>query len=153
MKHNTKRRILVVDDNPNFLNSFKRIFKKLKYDLYFCTDPIQALNVIKETELDYIISDEQMPYMNGTQLLAKAKAIQPNAQRILITGLPNLATSVAAINTSAVSGFLIKPFNASKLVALLDNLGISNSEEEEGKSPYILEEDVNKIDDEDINEE
>ena len=119
-QHKTTK-ILIIDDNMNFLNSFHRIFSRQGFEISLCENPVEALDLIKLTSFDFIVSDEQMPYMVGTQFLEKVKMLQPDAKRILITGHPTLETSVNAINLGEVCGMLVKPFNASKLLAIINN--------------------------------
>ena len=58
-----------------------------------------------------IVSDQQMPGMNGTEFLARAKALYPRTIRMVLSGYSDIAAVTDAINKGAVYRFLQKPWN------------------------------------------
>ncbi len=105
----THARILIVDDDEKQLASMRRTLQG-HFEIVTTTDPIQALKIFElQGPFAVVISDFQMPLMNGVQLFAKIFEIDPTAQRILITGRPDLQMAVDAINHGKITAFLTKP--------------------------------------------
>ena len=61
-------------------------------------DPLPALEILQNQQFAVIISDQQMPSMTGLDFLTKAKLLQPDASRMLITAVLSLDTVIDAIN-------------------------------------------------------
>ncbi len=112
----SNKMVLLVDDDIRFIESCKRIFKRTDLVLIPATSPEIAISLLKQIQFHAIISDEHMPYLRGTQLLRKTRALQPQALRILITGQPSLETAMNAVNQSEVHRFFTKPFSARELI-------------------------------------
>lgn len=107
--------LLFVDDEPEMLNSYQRSFRKL-YDISVAPNGEEAINILKSGKTVHVIlSDFKMPKMNGVEFLSKAKEIQPNAVRILITGFADLQTSITAVNEGNIFRFLTKPISVENL--------------------------------------
>lgn len=115
-----KHKVLVVDDSPNILNAFKRQFRK-QYQIYTAENGKEALSILnKEKDLSVIVSDMQMPGMNGAELLAKFKKHSPDTIRILLTGQANLDSAISAINEGQIYRFLTKPCSMKQLSETLE---------------------------------
>lgn len=110
MTHSTAQsRILIIDDDEKQLASMRRTLQG-HFEVVTTTDPIQALKIFKlQGPFAVVISDFQMPIMNGVQLFAKIFEIEPTAQRILITGRPELQMAIDAVNHGKITAFLTKP--------------------------------------------
>jgi response regulator RpfG family c-di-GMP phosphodiesterase len=63
-----KHSILYVDDESPNLRGFKSTFKRF-YNIYTAENPIEAMEIVKNTPLNIVVSDHRMPEMNGTDLL------------------------------------------------------------------------------------
>jgi len=68
-----------------------------------------------------VISDQQMPLVTGLEFLAQVKQIQPDATRILITGVLSLGTVIDAINKGEIYRFVVKPWLREELLATVKN--------------------------------
>lgn len=102
-------RVLIVDDEENFLASMRRSLHD-DFDLVTTKDPMQALKIFQlQGPFAVVISDYQMPLMNGVQLFSQMLSIDKNAQRILLTGYANLQVAIDAVNQGKISSFLRKP--------------------------------------------
>jgi len=105
----THARILIVDDDEKQLASMRRILHG-HFETVTTTDPVQALRIFElQGPFAVVISDFQMPLMNGVQLFARIVEIDPTAQRILITGRPDLQMAIDAVNHGKITAFLTKP--------------------------------------------
>ena len=108
--------ILVVDDEPQILSALKRALRKQSYSVLFANDGHEALEILKQHEVDLILSDYMMPGMSGTELLMQAEKLQPNTIRIILSGHSDFQTVLQSIKQGVVHKFLAKPWNNDVLV-------------------------------------
>jgi response regulator RpfG family c-di-GMP phosphodiesterase len=113
--------ILVVDDEKSLLGTVLLLLKHYGYEAIGFDSPLAALAEIEKRKFSVIISDQCMPGLTGLELLAKARQLQPFATRILTTGVLNLDTIVAAINTGEIFRFIIKPWLHEEFLATIQN--------------------------------
>lgn len=106
-----RARILIVDDEEFVLNALERSLRLDGHEVIKCQDPFQAIEVLKEREVDVIISDHLMPQMKGLDLLREARTLRPEAIRILLTGHADLQLALRAINEGQVYRFFTKPWD------------------------------------------
>ncbi|MEW5949310.1 MAG: HD domain-containing phosphohydrolase [Thermodesulfobacteriota bacterium] len=107
----TTRTILLVDDEENILSSLQRLLRRENYNVITDTSPAKALETLKHEPVSLIISDQRMPEMDGTEFLERAREIQPEAARIMLTGYADISAAMAAINQGQVYRFITKPWN------------------------------------------
>lgn len=102
-------RILCVDDEPSVLDGLSRQLHK-HYNVVGFTSGSEALDALSENDTFVaVMSDMRMPTMDGATLLSLARAIAPEAVRILLSGQSDLEDAAAAINRGAIFRFLVKP--------------------------------------------
>lgn len=106
-----KYSILLVDDEPNILSALRRVFRRENYLIATAMSGQEALQLLKESDYQLIISDFKMPQMNGAELLRRVKDLHPNTLRIMLTGHADTDAVMGAINEGAVYKFIIKPWN------------------------------------------
>lgn len=102
--------LLCVDDEPLILNSIERLFED-DFEVVKGTSGAQALQQLKQQQIDVLISDQRMPGMTGVELLEQAKTISPATMRILLTGYADLGAVRAAVNAGEVFRYLTKPWS------------------------------------------
>ena len=112
-------KVLLVDDEPNVLSALKRALRKEKFDLITAGSGEEALEKLKSEEIDVVVSDQDMPGMTGTRLLAKLKEEYPDTVRFMLTGKATLEVAVDAINEGAISRFFMKPCNIADLAVTI----------------------------------
>ena len=101
--------ILCVDDDVNILDGFRRQLRK-KFRIHTAIGALEALEVIEKSgPFGVVMSDLQMPDMDGIQFLTKVRAISPNTVRIMLTGRADISTAMAAVNQGNIFRFLVKP--------------------------------------------
>ena len=108
--------ILVVDDEPQILSALKRTLRKQSYSILFANDGHEALEILKQHEVDLILSDYMMPGLSGTELLTQAEKIQPNSIRIILSGHSDFQTVLESIKEGVVHKFLAKPWTNDVLI-------------------------------------
>lgn len=108
-------RILIVDDDENFLSSIRRVLQG-QFDIVTTKDPVQALKIVEyQGPFAAVISDYRMPFMNGIELFSRVVTIDKRVQRILLTGYPELQMAIDAVNHGKITAFLTKPTPSASL--------------------------------------
>lgn len=111
---NTKNNLLFVDDELNMLSMIKRNFINSDYNVFFASNAKEALKIIKETEIKVIITDLQMPEINGMELVELLEVNHPNIVKIILTGNHQIPNILATINHGSIFRFIIKPIDFKK---------------------------------------
>jgi len=114
-------RVLVVDDEKVVLAALRETLRLEGYEVFAVEDPIEALRLLGANLFSVILTDQQMPALTGLEFLAQAKAVQPNATRILITAVLSLGTVIDAINKGEVYRFIVKPWLREELLVTVKN--------------------------------
>jgi two-component system, probable response regulator PhcQ len=104
-------KILLVDDSPNVLKALQRAFRGEDYGIYTANSAREALEVLKNENIDLLISDENMPEVPGTELLRHVRVQYPHIVRIMLTGMLDLELAKEAINKGEVYKFFNKPWD------------------------------------------
>ena len=111
--------ILVVDDQQPLLDLLREALQRESYQVFCAGSAEEALPILSRQHVDVIISDEKMPGMSGTELLAIARKKYPESIRIILTGHANLKSALRAINEGEVYRFFTKPYNLLDLAATI----------------------------------
>ncbi len=112
-------KILLVDDEPNVLESIQRQLRN-RFAISTAQSGEEALEVLKsDGPFTLIVSDMRMPGMDGVQLLSRVKDMYPDTVRIMLTGNADQETAVAAANTGQIFRFLNKPCSTATLATAL----------------------------------
>ncbi len=85
-KRNGIEKILVVDDDPVLVQTYELIFEILGYQAFIFSNPAQVLNVMESLDFDLLISDYNMPDMNGLELVRKLIEVKPDIPVIICSG-------------------------------------------------------------------
>ncbi|MCG7966281.1 MAG: response regulator [Candidatus Thiodiazotropha taylori] len=102
-------KVLMVDDDRNLLDSFRRQFRK-RLNLETATSGADGVQAVRDGgPFALVVSDMQMPNMNGVEFLSKVRELSPNTVRIMLTGNANLDVAIDAVNDGAIFRFLNKP--------------------------------------------
>ncbi|MGD0814453.1 MAG: HD domain-containing phosphohydrolase [Verrucomicrobiota bacterium] len=112
-------KILFVDDEANVLSGFQRSLRK-DFALNIALGGEPALRMMEEHgPYAIIVSDMQMPGMNGLELLAKVEALAPDTVRMVLTGNADQKTAVDAVNRGHIFRFMTKPCKSELLAEML----------------------------------
>jgi len=101
-------RLLFVDDEQRVLNSMRIMFRR-QFDLFLASHGAEALDIVRDKDIDVIVADHRMPKMTGVEVLSKVRTMSPRTVRILLTGYADLDAVEGSINESEVFRFLTKP--------------------------------------------
>jgi len=110
-------RLLIVDDEAPILHALQRTFESAGFAVTACTDPFEALERLKQATYKVISVDYMMPGMTGAEFLSRAKVMQPDSMRILITAAHDFNAAVDAVNNGEIFRILSKPWNRTELLA------------------------------------
>jgi C4-dicarboxylate-specific signal transduction histidine kinase len=105
-----RKHLLVVDDEPIILQILKAVFEEEPYRLTLCSTGADAARVIDAEQVDLLLTDKNLPDIGGLELLAKAKAKDPLAEVIIVTGYASLETALSAMELD-VFDYVLKPLN------------------------------------------
>lgn len=113
------RRALIVDDEVGITTALRRALGREGYAVTTRNSPREALALLEVETFDVIISDQQMPGMTGTELMKIVRERYPDMLRLILTGTPELASAIDAINNGEVYRFVVKPWSNAELFATL----------------------------------
>ena len=112
-------KILLVDDESNVLDAYRRNLRK-QFTISTAESGAEALETInKEGPFAVIVSDMRMPEMDGVAFLSKAKKIAPGSIRMMLTGNADQQTAIDAVNKGDVFKFLNKPCSPEEMAKAL----------------------------------
>ena len=127
----SKPRILVVDDEERILNAIKALFCS-KYEVVVTTNGYEAIELLKNSHYELLVSDQHMPTMKGVDLLRQAKEISPDTVRVLLTGFSDMADLMGSVNDGEIFRFVRKPWDTQEIQNVVGegvNIGIALSAE------------------------
>lgn len=112
------QRVLVVDDEPDILESLSTLLESSIDGVAVETvlSGEAGLQAIEDHHLDLVISDFKMPGMDGLEFLRRASKTKPELPRILMTAFPDLQIAVDAINQASIETFFAKPLDPAEVV-------------------------------------
>lgn len=116
-------KILIVDDEPHFKILIRQKFRKEinddKYKFLFALNGKKALPIIKENpDISVIISDINMPEMDGISLVNHIKKLQPNMKIIIMSAYTNIE-NIKESTKHKISNFITKPIKLSQLEKII----------------------------------
>ncbi len=107
-------RILVVDDETKICYLIEELLKQEGFLVDVCFSSIKALEIMKETAYQMLITDLKMPGIDGLELIRKCKEYNPEIKTIMVTGYTTVDTAVQSLR-HGVDDFITKPFNIFEL--------------------------------------
>jgi response regulator RpfG family c-di-GMP phosphodiesterase len=113
--------LLLVDDEKNVISSLKRVLRSKPYQILTAPDGATALQILEENAVDLIISDSQMPGMDGPTLLSHSQQRWPERMRILLTGKLNIGAAIKAINEGEIYRYITKPWDDAELCMVIED--------------------------------
>ncbi len=110
----TKKKILIVDDDPSICETLADILIDEGYDIITAFNGQEALEKIRHDSFNIVITDVKMPIMDGMSLLREIEKSHRNIEVILITSYGNQGQQVEATRLGAYE-YLNKPLNLEEL--------------------------------------
>ncbi len=116
------KKILLVDDEIQILKALSRVFFDTDYEVYIAESGKVALELLAENEVDLVITDMRMPYMDGYELLSEIKKLYPRIIRIILSGYAEESSIFKAILHNIAKFYILKPWNNEKLLEYVKQL-------------------------------
>lgn len=114
MTEEARRTILCVDDEEDVASSLYDTFMD-SYDVKTANSGEEALKIFNQEDISLVISDQRMPEMEGSELLAKINEIKPICKKILLTGYADINAAIDSINKGSVDKYFSKPWDDDEL--------------------------------------
>lgn len=111
-------RVVVVDDEPAVGRSLGRLLATRGFEVRVCSDGTAALALLEAAPADAVLSDFNMPGMNGLDLLGEVRRRWPTMRRVLVSALAETLPR-ERLAACAPCALLPKPFDEEALVAAL----------------------------------
>lgn len=115
----SKGRVLIVEDEPAILQVFSRWVRKVGFEVEEATDGRMAVELLQHSKFDVIVSDINMPGMDGIQLLRAVRERDLDLAVIIVTAAPAVDTAAQAIEYGALR-YLTKPVELAVLTEAIE---------------------------------
>lgn len=118
MSDNQRYKILIVDDEPDNLQLLYRTLRR-DYEVTKAQGPLEALEILKETPFNCILSDHKMPDMDGVEFLKRTYDMYPDTIRLLVTAYSDVEILMNAINYAKIYRYIKKPYSPEELLHIV----------------------------------
>ena len=115
-----KLTVVIAEDDVEVAQALGRIVRALGHATLVAHDGAEALVLLRSNKVDLLLSDIDMPHMDGITLVSHARAEQLAPLRILLTANARLDNAIRAINGGEVHRYILKPWRHDELVATLE---------------------------------
>ena len=112
--------ILYVDDEIDNLTVFNSAFRR-HFKTHVASSAREGLEIMKQNEIQLVISDQRMPEMTGTEFLERIIPEYPDCIRVILTGFSDINAVIEAINNGRVYRYITKPWDKEEMKIMIDN--------------------------------
>jgi response regulator RpfG family c-di-GMP phosphodiesterase len=140
MDKDIKPIVLYVDDEENNLNAFRAGYRR-DFEIFTASSAKEGLKILEENEIPVLITDQRMPEILGTELLAEAVQKYPDQMRILLTGFSDIDALKDAVNRGQIYKYMQKPWNHEELkeaVSMANNIYLLKKDRLEMQEKLML---------------
>jgi len=106
-----KHTVLIVDDEEMVLKAMLRALRQEDYKIITAQSGEQGLALLEAHEVSLVVSDYNMPGMDGLAFLKEVKKASPQALTVMLTGVGDIEVAMHAINEVGVYKFILKPWD------------------------------------------
>ena len=125
-----KIRVLVVDDEEQFVEQLTERLQLRDYDVTACFSGEEAIEKLKKFNFDVVILDVAMPGMDGIETLRELKKLKPLTEVIMLTGHATVESAIEGMKLGAFD-YLLKPTKTDDLVLKVDSAYARKDTQEE----------------------
>lgn len=111
--------VVVVDDDLRVVEGLIAILRREPYRTIGLTSPHAVLALLEHETVQVIVSDEQMPLMNGITLFHRIRQRWPQIARIMLTGHADMDLAMRAFDLGDIQRFLLKPCQPPELMTAI----------------------------------
>ena len=117
------KKILVVDDSTAIRQSVTFVLQQEGFETVEASDGLEGLEEIKKTSVDMVISDVNMPNMDGITMVLKIREIADfKFIPIIILTTESQSSKMDEGKAAGATGWIVKPFTSEKLLAVVNKL-------------------------------
>lgn len=109
--HDSRLKVLIVDDEPTILFTLKRILEHAGYEVHTAQSGREGWQAFQQGQWDLVTLDRSMPEMNGEEVAAEIRRVAPKTPIVLITGFTS-----AVVRSWLFDAILGKPFRPTELL-------------------------------------
>ncbi len=113
--------ILIVDDEEGLREGLSRLLEDEGYAVLCAEDGEQAIEIVRQTRVDLVLTDMRMPGMSGIDLLKKVRKIREEIGVIILTGYGEIESYIEAMNFGAME-YVSKPFKVNELKFIVNKI-------------------------------
>ena len=115
--------LLYVDDEEKALHYFRQMFED-QYVIHTATNAAEGYRILEAygPQIGVLLTDQRMPGESGVELLDRARKLNPNIIRILITAFTDYQAAVKAVNEGRAFRYLHKPMDPEEIETGVDGL-------------------------------
>ena len=125
-----KPRVLIVDDEEDFVEAWSERLTIRDYDVTTCLSGKAALEKVNGYNFDVVILDVAMPGMDGIETLREIKKIKPLTEVIMLTGRATVESGIEGMKLGALD-YLMKPCDTELLISKINMAHERKAEQEE----------------------
>jgi len=115
-----KRLVVIADDDNDVAKALARVVRALGHEARVASNGLEALTMLRTERADLLLSDIDMPHMDGVTLASHVRAEALAPVRILLTANARLDTAIKAINSGEIHRYIEKPWKHAELVTTLE---------------------------------
>ena len=116
------KKILCVDDEVEILRALKRVYILTDYEIFTASSAEEAFIIMRDNEIDMIISDMRMPEVDGYKLLSQVKMLYPDIIRIMLSGYSDEKVIIKAVQENIVKSYIFKPWENKLLLGTVERI-------------------------------
>ena len=133
-------KVLLVDDDPEILEVLRNTLQLRNFHCLLAHSGTEALAALGKEDIDLVLTDINMPTMNGIELLREVSQRWPSVLRMIMTGRADLETTIKAINSGQIHAYFTKPWDTSLLLEKISTMlkeKHSREKDEKDTAKYI----------------
>lgn len=116
----SEMRVLLVDDEAEFLEILTKRLKKRNLDVSQASSGREAIAAVREGSFDVVVLDMKMPDMDGIEVLREIKSLRPGVEVLILTGHANMEAAVEGMELGAFD-YMLKPATINELIFKLED--------------------------------
>jgi DNA-binding response OmpR family regulator len=128
----TNARLLIVDDEAVIRNFLVRVLEREGHTVIAASNGAEALDVLRQTTVDLMLSDIRMDQLDGVALLKEAREHYPDLAVLLLTGHATVDSAIAALRHGALN-YLLKPVRNEEIVEAVTSALDVRAHQQRGK--------------------
>lgn len=115
MTDELRANILFVDDEKNILSSLSRVVRDMNLNVHTASSAEEGLKILSQQNIDLVVSDKNMPGMNGLEFLQRVADSWPETVRMMLTAYTEIDDVITAINSGKIWSYMKKPWENKEL--------------------------------------